>query len=128
MTSDNKPSVDINTLDKFDMTVPVRCHSNSQLGMKMAFFKFADCIVDVHDGNEDIGSFGGVMGGYYEFNIDSPSDTGESFGFVIHPIDMWNSLLTALEVDGRFPDSVEQMKKIGYQDFHITKHQKGKQG
>lgn len=121
MTSDKRSGIDINTLDKFDMTVTVRCHSNSELGMKMAFFKFADCIVDVHDDNEDIGSFGGVIGGYYEFNIDSPSDTGESFGFMIHPMDMWNALLDALEKDGRFPESLEQMRKVGYQDFHLNK-------
>lgn len=124
MSADKEPRLDITTLDTFDMTVPVRVHQRPGMGMRMAFFKFSDCIVDVHNDRDDIGSYGGVIGGFYEFNFHIPDSSEGGFGFVIHPIDMWNAMLTALEQDGRYPEVTEQMQKVGYQDLHL--HQSGR--
>ncbi len=75
----------------FCVTVPVIVSSDERGGLMT--FSFADCVVDVcGEGDRKLGSFGGAMGGRYDFHVE-----GDPRTYTILGPAMWRAFTEARE-------------------------------
>jgi len=69
------------------ITVPVYCDWYPGVAKGKMSFKFADCMVDITEGEHQIAHMGGAFGGVYEISF--PDGKGSLWGYHIKPKDFW---------------------------------------